>query len=152
MSEFKIDALLGPKIFERTMSRTYDLYLHDEIEGPDDYIEWMANNWDICTVIISTNDKKDNKESKPILPDADIIYWDISLNQFKSEINLFIKQVINKDHVIYKDQYDKYKNNIENWIKKKYSKELNQKNNEINHRTFIDWLKKNKKNLLEYYK
>jgi len=40
MSEFKIDALLGPKIFERTMSRTYDLYLHDEIEGPDDYIEW----------------------------------------------------------------------------------------------------------------
>jgi ATP-dependent protease ClpP protease subunit len=40
MSEFKLDALLNPKIFERTMSRTYDLYLHDEIRGPDDYIEW----------------------------------------------------------------------------------------------------------------
>lgn len=40
MSEFKLDALTSNKIFERTMSRTYDLYLHDEIEGPDEYIEW----------------------------------------------------------------------------------------------------------------
>jgi hypothetical protein len=37
-------------------------------------------------------------------------------------------------------------------IKKKYSKELNQNNDEINHRTFIDWLKQHKKSLLEYYK
>jgi len=40
MSEFKLDAILSPKIFERSMSRTYDLYLHDGIGGPDEYIEW----------------------------------------------------------------------------------------------------------------
>lgn len=40
MNEFKLDGLTSNKIFERATSRKYDLYLHDEILGPDEYIEW----------------------------------------------------------------------------------------------------------------
>ena len=42
MSKFNIEdlALTNNDVFERAIARTYDLYLHDTIEGPDKYINW----------------------------------------------------------------------------------------------------------------
>jgi len=124
--------------------------------NPDDFIEWMAQNWDICVKLTNEkNDGKSNKKKNPevtSLPEADSIYFDIALNLYRTEIKQFIQQVVEKGHVDMKDQYDNYKNVIEGWIKDKYSKELNHKNKDINYKTFIDWIKSHQRDLSEYYK
>lgn len=43
MNSFKLEDLNGigtTNVFERSIAKTYDLYLHDTIESPDKYIEW----------------------------------------------------------------------------------------------------------------
>jgi len=119
--------------------------------NPDDFIDWLGENWEE-SIDIMFGDKEIETKEKPTLSKQDEIFYDIALNQDKEQIKLFIKQVIDKDHVVTKDQYDKYQKSVETWIKRKYNKELNNNNKEINHRTFIDWLKKHKRDLLEYYK
>jgi ATP-dependent Clp protease, protease subunit len=39
-NEFVLGNLLPTNVYERSIAKTYDLYLHDVIDGPDDYIEW----------------------------------------------------------------------------------------------------------------
>ena len=41
MNNFKLEDLTTtPNVFERSIAKTYDLYLPDTIESPDKYIEW----------------------------------------------------------------------------------------------------------------
>jgi len=126
--------------------------------NPDDFIDWMGQNWDKCIRMASDDNDHNTKTNKiddkgvlSTLTEQDAIYYDIALNHKRTEIEQFIKQVIQKDHVIKKEDYDKYQKDVDSWIKKDYSKELNNNNNAINHKTFIDWLKKNQSDLLSYY-
>ena len=124
----------------------------------DDYIEWVAHNWDWVTRTVAENnddnkDKDNNKRPEvTTLSEKDGIYYDIVLNQFRDQIKQFLHQVVEKGHVETPEQYEKYKSVVDGWIKDKYSRELNHKNKDINHRTFIDWIKEHKRDLSEYYK
>jgi len=125
----------------------------------DDYIEWVGHNWDWVTRIISEKENNDNsnkgtKKNPEVttLSEKDGIYYDIALNQFREPIKQFLQQAIEKDLVETPEQYDHYQKVLDGWIKDKYSKELNHKNKDINHRTFIDWIKEHRRDLTEYYR
>ena len=117
--------------------------------NPDDYIDWMAHNWDYCARI---SNEKDEESSKPTLSEADTIFYDIALNKKRSEIEQFIKQVIEKDILVKKENYRKYQKTIEGWIAQYYKNELDNNYKDINYVSFINWIKEHKRDLLEYYK
>jgi hypothetical protein len=138
---------LDDKITKANLNDEYDGYLQGL--NADDYVDWLKYNWEWCFQTVGQEIEEDKKQ--PTKLDANTIFFDIAMNQESDAIKKFIEQVIDKGHVDKKDKYDTYQIAVNSWIKKKYSKELNQNNNEINHRNFIDWLKEHKKDLKIYY-
>jgi len=126
--------------------------------SPDDYVEWIAYNWDWVVALVTdgkTESDSDINKKKPevtTLSEKDGIYYDIALNLHSDEVKQFLEQVIEKGHMSTVADYDKYQKPVEDWIKDKYSKELNNETKNINYKTFIDWIKSHKNDLVEYYK
>ena len=116
--------------------------------NPDDYIDWVTYNWEWCINTVSTVNDNNEKEIKNDT-NIDNIFYDITLNQFQNEIENFINISIDSGFVENDSDYKYYTPTIEKWMKKKYSKEVN--NNTINSTMFIDWIKKHKNDLLEYF-
>jgi len=115
----------------------------------DDYIEWIAHNWDWCEKT-TNSDNSNNKQMTQF--DADAIFFDIAMNQEKGAIKTFIEQVVRGNYLDHIDKYDTYQIAVDSWIKKKHNDELNQNNDYINHRNFIDWIKEHEHDLMQYYK
>lgn len=116
--------------------------------NPDDLIEWIAHNWEYC-VEKAYGSEDQVKKSK--LKKEDKIFYDIALNSYRTNVRLFLTQVVQLGYVDKTNKYSTYYEHIETWIRDSYKAELEDTTNNINAHTFIDWVKSHEKDLLEYY-
>ena len=108
----------------------------------DTYIEWARENADLMSDIIgevTTEGKKKTPEE---------IFFDVAVNDYPGTTVNFVHNSIDKGFVDDEKNYDMYKKVIDPMLKSKYSKELNNNNEEVNHRKFIEWLKANKDDVM----